>query len=109
MSYKNRFATYAVSGLAEFAAVHNNLFVVMSALPLRPQPIDATHALNRSAGVSNASVLRGRSFNCRATLFNCACEYTDKSVPLGKYWAMSLSLLKFAGQASLVDEAMLPS
>ena len=27
------------------------------------QPIDATHALNRSAGVSNPSVLRGRSFN----------------------------------------------
>ena len=24
-------------------------------------------------------------------------------------WAMSLSLLKFVGQASLVDEAMLPS
>ena len=24
-------------------------------------------------------------------------------------WAMSLSLLKFAGQASLVDEVMLPS
>ncbi len=30
---KISFATYAVSGLAEFAAVHNNLFVVMSALP----------------------------------------------------------------------------
>ncbi len=28
-----------------------------------PQPIDATHALNRSAGVSNPSVLRGRSFS----------------------------------------------
>jgi hypothetical protein len=27
------------------------------------QPVDATHALNRSAGVSNPSVLRGRSFN----------------------------------------------
>ncbi len=33
VSHKISFATYAVSGLAEFAAVHNNLFVVMSALP----------------------------------------------------------------------------
>ena len=49
------------------------------------QPVDATHALNRSAGVSNSNVLRGRSLSCRATLFRCACEYTDKSVPLGKY------------------------
>jgi hypothetical protein len=28
-----------------------------------PQPIDATQALNLSAGVSNSSVLRGRSFS----------------------------------------------
>jgi hypothetical protein len=34
---------------------------------LRLQPIDATQALNRSAGVSNSNVLRGRSFNRRAT------------------------------------------
>ena len=30
---------------------------------LPPQPVDATHALNLSAGVSNFNVLRGRSFN----------------------------------------------
>ena len=30
---------------------------------LRVQLIDATHALKRSAGVSNSNVLRGRSFN----------------------------------------------
>jgi len=30
---------------------------------LSAQPVDATHALNRSAGVSKPSVLRGRSFN----------------------------------------------
>ena len=29
--------------------------------------------------------------------------------PVGRPAAMSLTLLKFAGQASLVDEAMLPS
>jgi hypothetical protein len=32
-------------------------------LRLPSQPVDATHALNLSAGVSNSSVLRGRSFN----------------------------------------------
>jgi len=36
-------------------------------LRLRAQPVDATHALNLSAGVSNSNVLRGRSFSCRAT------------------------------------------
>ncbi len=30
---------------------------------LRLQPVDATHALNLSAGVSNSNVSRGRSFN----------------------------------------------
>ncbi len=33
---------------------------------LPPQPVDATQALNLSAGVSNSNVLRGRSFSCRA-------------------------------------------
>jgi len=32
-------------------------------LVLPPQPVDATHALNLSAGVSNSNVLRGRSLN----------------------------------------------
>jgi len=36
---------------------------------LPPQSVDATHALNLSAGVSNSNVLRGRSLNRRATLF----------------------------------------
>ena len=49
------------------------------------QAIDATQALNRSAGVANPRVLRGRSLSCRATLLSCVCEYTDKSVPFGKY------------------------
>jgi hypothetical protein len=39
---------------------------------VRIQPIDATHALNRSAGVSYSRVLRGRSFNRRATAFSFA-------------------------------------
>ena len=30
---------------------------------LRFQPVDATHWLNRSAGVSKFNVFRGRSFN----------------------------------------------
>jgi hypothetical protein len=52
---------------------------------LSAQPVDATHALNRSAGVSKPKVLRGRSFNWHATALSFACECTDKSVPLGKY------------------------
>src|SRR6266436_912950 len=52
---------------------------------LPAQPVDATQALNLSAGVSNCKVSRGRSFSWRATLFKWACECTDKSVPLGKY------------------------
>ena len=34
---------------------------------LSAQPIDATQALNRSAGVSTPNALRDRSFNRRAT------------------------------------------
>ena len=41
---------------------------------LRFQPVDATQALNRSAGDSNSSVSLGRSFNCRATALSFACE-----------------------------------
>ena len=33
-------------------------------LRLPPQPVDATHALNLSAGVSNSKVFRGRSLTC---------------------------------------------
>ena len=40
-----------------------------SVVPLPPQPVDATQAPNLSAGVSNPSVFRGRSFSRRATLF----------------------------------------
>ena len=42
---------------------------------LSAQPVDATQALNRSAGVANPRVLRGRSLSCRATLLSWACEY----------------------------------
>ena len=35
----------------------------MSAFGVPPQPVDATQALNLSAGVSNSSVLRGRSLS----------------------------------------------
>src|SRR5438876_11270888 len=50
-------------------------------LVLPAQPVDATQALNFSAGVSNPRVLRGRSLSWRATLLRWACEYTDKSAP----------------------------
>ncbi len=37
--------------------------MVLSALPLPAQPVDATQASNLSAGVSNCKVSRGRSFS----------------------------------------------
>lgn len=40
----------------------------------RIQPVDATDALNISAGVLKASVLRGLSFNCLAMPSSCSCE-----------------------------------
>ena len=39
---------------------------------LRPQPVNATHALNRSAGVSKFSVFLGRSLSRLATAFSFA-------------------------------------
>ncbi len=44
----------------------------------------------------------GYSFKARAIQINAQAEGLDAG-------AMSLSLLKFVGQASLVDDAMLPS
>src|SRR5215469_5848415 len=57
----------------------------MSVIAVPAQAVDATQALNRSAGVWKPKVLRGRSLNYRATLLSCGCVYTDRSVPLGKY------------------------
>ena len=54
------------------------------------QLVDATLALNLSAGISNSKVLRGRSLSRRATLFRWACEYTDRSVLFGKYCVHSI-------------------
>jgi hypothetical protein len=45
----------------------NSLQLLNVRFGLRSQPVDATHALKRSAGVSNSNVLRGRSFSRRAT------------------------------------------
>ena len=50
------------SGLVKGDRIINTLVeLVGNQLPV--QPIDATHALNRSAGVSNSNVLRGPSFS----------------------------------------------
>jgi hypothetical protein len=40
---------------------------MFSAVPLPAQPVDATQALNLSAGVSNCKVSRGRSFTAART------------------------------------------
>jgi ATP-binding cassette subfamily B protein RaxB len=52
---------------------------------LRIQPVDATIWLNISAGVWKSRVFLGRSFNCLATAFSLACEWLERSIPLGKY------------------------
>ena len=51
---------------------------------LPAQAVDATQALNRSAGVSKPKVLRGRSLSWRATWLRRSCVDTDKLVPFGK-------------------------
>ena len=56
----------AESGLSKIGFCSNRT----SALPLRFQPVDATHWLNRSAGVLKSNVFLGRSLSCRATAFN---------------------------------------
>lgn len=45
----------------------------------------ATHSANFSVGICHCRVLRGRSFNCRAVALSFVWEWTDKSVPRGKY------------------------
>ena len=44
----------------------------MAAFRVRSQPVDATHWLNRSAGVSKFNVFLGRSFSCLATALSLA-------------------------------------
>lgn len=50
------------------------LMLEASAPVLPAQLVDATHALNLSAGVSKFNVFRGRSLRRLATLSNSACE-----------------------------------
>src|SRR5262249_16831312 len=80
--------------LPDFVAVHESAVGTtrtfrdvraMSVIAVPAQAIDATQALNRSAGVWKPKVLRGRSLSCRATLLSCACVYTARFVPLGEY------------------------
>jgi len=52
---------------------------------LRFQPIDATHRLDRSAGISKFNVFRGRSLSRLATAFSFTCDTSDRSKPFGKY------------------------
>jgi hypothetical protein len=53
----------------------------MSAFPLPAQPVDATQALNLSAGVSNCKVSRGRSF------IRTADRFDPTGVPVRMVWA----------------------
>jgi hypothetical protein len=44
--------------------------LVLAACGVRLQPVNATHWLNRSAGVLKSKVFLGRSLSCRATAIN---------------------------------------
>jgi hypothetical protein len=68
---KNKFKTYPIGyfhiDIAEVQTAEGKSVVfrrqsMTSGLPLPAQPVDATQALNLSAGVSNCKVSRGRSF-----------------------------------------------
>lgn len=61
------------------------VFLAITPIGLRIQPVDATIWLNISAGVWKSRVFLGRSFNCLATAFSLACEWLERSIPLGKY------------------------
>ena len=56
------------------AAVHISAIypIRIAANWLRPQPVDATHWLNRSAGVSKFNVFLGRALSCLATALSFA-------------------------------------
>ena len=64
------------------------------------QPVDATHALKRSAGVSCPSVFRGRSLRCLATALSFAWLCIDKSVPFGKYCRCKRLVFSFVPRLS---------
>jgi len=53
-------AALAVPGVSH---AQESVAPCMAAYWVSPQPVDATHALNRSTGVSKPNVLRSRSFN----------------------------------------------
>ncbi len=50
----------------------------------RIQVVAATSSLNRSAGVSQFSVFRGRSLRSRAISSSRSWVWTDRSLPLGR-------------------------
>ncbi len=52
---------------------------------LRFQPVDATHWLNRSAGVSKFNVSLGLSLSRLATAFSRFWWTFERSIPFGKY------------------------
>ena len=72
------------------------VFVEWSFCDLARCPLTGRYRGAGSSGRCNTSIksfgwgcksqsLRGRSLSCRATLLSWACEYTDRSVPFGKY------------------------
>src|SRR5471032_267630 len=81
-----RVASFSVSGLLGLAF----FFITISHCAWRHGRIQLVVATpitsaSLSAGVIKSRVLRGLPFRSAATLFNSACEYPSRRVPLGKY------------------------
>jgi hypothetical protein len=72
-----------VSSMGPPAALDPGALAATDYSRVRIQPVDATIWLNISAGVWKSRVFLGRSFNCLATAFSLACEWLERSIPLG--------------------------
>src|SRR6185312_7000964 len=58
---------------------------ILSVVATRAVYACSSKAVNRSAGVSQPRVLRGRVLSCSATAWRSAMLWCDRSVPFGKY------------------------
>src|SRR5712692_7720689 len=59
------------------------------------QTVGATNSANFSDGVIQLRVLRGRELRLSATSVSLAALWTDRSVPLGKYWRSNPFVFSF--------------
>ena len=80
----------------------------LSAMGVPAQPVDATQALNLSAGVSNCKVSRGRSFSWRATCSDGLASAPTSRCPLEStvsagHWCLVRPALPWALRIAKID------